>query len=435
MRNVVALVLGGGRGTRLAPLTAIRAKPAVPLAGKYRLIDIPISNCINSDINKIYVLTQFLSVSLHSHIRRTYSFDQFSGGFVELLAAQETFSQGTDWYQGTADAVRKNLLYFDEHGVDYIIILSGDQLYRMDYKELIKTHIDSGADVTIAGRPVSREDARGFGIMRIDETGQVVGFLEKPQTEEDFNLVRMEPEWLDAQGIKSHGRDCLASMGMYVFNRQTLIDVLNKTKYADFGKEVFPAAIRSRKVQVHVFDGYWEDIGTIRSFYEANLALCSNDPPFDLMEPGAPVYSRARYLPPTYMTDVSVSNSLIADGCQIGPGCKIENSIIGLRCKIDENVHIKDSIIMGSDYYESSGSGGANGPESAMAIGEGSYIQGAIVDKNCTIGKNVVVSCSDDEPDSDLENPQFVIRDGVPIIVKGANIPDNWKLPTQNPVK
>lgn len=429
MRNVVALVLGGGRGTRLAPLTAIRAKPAVPLAGKYRLIDIPISNCINSDINRIYVLTQFLSVSLHSHIRRTYSFDQFSGGFVDLLAAQETVSADNHWYQGTADAVRKNLLYIEEHGVDYVVILSGDQLYRMDYAEMLKTHIDSGADVTIAGRPVTREAARGFGIMRIDENGRVIGFLEKPKTEEEFQMVRMDPDWLNQQGIRSEGRDCLASMGIYVFNRQTLIDVLNKTNYADFGKEVFPAAIRSRKVQVHVFDGYWEDIGTIRSFYEANLALCGENPPFDLMSPDAPVYSRARYLPPTYMTDTTINNSLVADGCQIGKGTKIENSIIGLRCKIGENVHIKDSIIMGADYYEENLVEVPSDTSVPMAIGDGSFIEGAIVDKNCRIGKNVVVTCPDETPDSDLDDPQFVIRDGVPILVKGAVIPDDWKLP------
>lgn len=240
MRNIVALILGGGRGTRLAPLTSIRAKPAVPLAGKYRLIDIPISNCINSEITKIYVLTQFLSVSLHSHIRRTYSFDQYSGGFVELLAAQETGSEDSDWYQGTADAVRKNLRYIEQQGVDYVVILSGDQLYRMDYRDMLETHIKNKADVTIAGRPVTREAARGFGIMRIDDTGRVIGFLEKPKTEEEIQLVRMDPEWLDQQGIKSHGRDCLASMGIYIFNRQTLLDVLSKTGYADLAKRSFP---------------------------------------------------------------------------------------------------------------------------------------------------------------------------------------------------
>lgn len=429
MRNVVALVLGGGRGSRLAPLTAIRAKPAVPLAGKYRLIDIPISNCLNSDINRIYVLTQFLSVSLHSHIRGTYSFDQFSGGFVELLAAQETSSQETDWYQGTADAVRKNLTYIEEHGVDYVVILSGDQLYRMDYRQMLDTHIKNNAHVTIAGRPVTREDAKGFGIMRIDETGRVVGFLEKPQTEEEIQMVRMEPEWLEQQGIKSHGRDCLASMGIYIFNRQTLMDVLNKTDYADFGKEVFPAAIRSRKVQVHVFDDYWEDIGTIRSFYEANLDLCSENAEFDLMAADAPVYSRARYLPPTRVQDAKIAGSLIADGCRIGEGTVIENSIIGLRTVIGKNVHIKDSIIMGADYFAGGVEAGPDSTGVELGIGDGSKIVGAIVDKNCRIGSNVTVETSNDAPDTDLLHPQFVVRDGVPIVVKGAVIENDWTLP------
>lgn len=429
MRNVVALVLGGGRGSRLAPLTAIRAKPAVPLAGKYRLIDIPISNCLNSEINRIYVLTQFLSVSLHSHIRGTYSFDQYSGGFVELLAAQETSSQETDWYQGTADAVRKNLPYIEEHGVDYVVILSGDQLYRMDYRQMLETHIKNQAHVTIAGRPVSREAAKGFGIMRIDESGRVVGFLEKPQTEKEFELVRMEPAWLDQQGIKSHGRDCLASMGIYIFNRQTLIDVLSKTNYADFGKEVFPAAIRTRKVQVHVFDDYWEDIGTIRSFYEANLDLCKPDPPFDLMSPDAPVYSRARYLAPTSMKSVRIENSLVADGCRIGANTVIENSIIGLRCVVGDNVHIKDSILMGADYFAGSVEAGPDTSGVPLGIGHNSKIVGAIVDKNCRVGNNVSVIAQADAPDTDLLHPQFVVRDGVPILVKGSVIPDHWQLP------
>lgn len=428
MRNIVALILGGGRGTRLAPLTSIRAKPAVPLAGKYRLIDIPISNCINSEITKIYVLTQFLSVSLHSHIRRTYSFDQYSGGFVELLAAQETGNEGTDWYQGTADAVRKNLRYMEQQGIDYVAILSGDQLYRMDYRDMLETHIKNKADVTIAGRPVDREAARGFGIMRIDSTGRVVGFLEKPKTEEEIQMVRMDPDWLEQQGIKAHGRDCLASMGIYIFNRQTLLDVLTKTNYADFGKEVFPAAIRARKVQVHVFDDYWEDIGTIRSFYEANLELCRPDSPFDLVSPNTPVYSRARYLPPTTLRDATVRHSLIADGCQIGSGAVIENSIIGLRSVIGDNVTIKNSIVMGADYYAGSIKAGDLPGQVPLGIGSGSYIQGTIVDKNCRIGNNVKIDVSPNSPDTDIDHPQFVIRDGVSIIVKDANLPDGWQL-------
>ncbi len=274
-RSVIALILGGGRGTRLSPLTKIRAKPAVPLAGKYRLIDIPISNCINSNINRIFVLTQFLSVSLHRHIRQTYRFDNFSGGFVELLAAQQTMEGGTDWYQGTADAVRKNLRHLDQQNLKYVLILSGDQLYRMDYMDMLRTHIENKADVTIAAIPVDRKLAPSLGVMRCDEDGRVVGFLEKPQTDREIDMVRTAPEWIDARGIESRGRDCLASMGLYVFDRDLLFDVLNKTTYEDFGKEVFPAAIRSRRVQVHLFDDYWEDIGTIRAFYEANLSLAN----------------------------------------------------------------------------------------------------------------------------------------------------------------
>lgn len=272
-RNIVTLVLGGGRGTRLYPLTKFRAKPAVPLAAKYRLIDIPLSNCINSGLNRVYVLTQFLSASLHRHIRQTYRFDQFNGGFVELLAAQQTMEAGTDWYQGTADAVRKNIRYIQQPGVTHVLILSGDQLYRMDYRDMLRTHVESRADATIAALPVDRQAAKSFGIMRINEEGRVLGFLEKPQTHAEMDIVRMDPEWIDARGIDSRGRDCLANMGIYVFNRDTLVDVLTKTDYQDFGREIFPASVRSRRVQVHLFDGYWEDIGTIKAFYECNLAL------------------------------------------------------------------------------------------------------------------------------------------------------------------
>ena len=272
MRNVISFILGGGKGTRLFPLTEYRSKPAVPLAGKYRLIDIPISNCLNSDINRIYLLTQFNSVSLHRHIRQTYKFDRFDGGFVEILAAQQTM-EGADWYQGTADAVRKHLRYLEQENIDYVLILSGDQLYRMDYNDMLKTHVDSGADVTISAVPITPEQAKAFGIMRLDDTGRVRGFLEKPQTKEELDIVRTDPAWIESKGVKAHGRDCLASMGIYLFNRNTLLELLRGSEYADFGKEVFPLSIRTRKVQTHLFDGYWEDIGTIRAFYDANLAL------------------------------------------------------------------------------------------------------------------------------------------------------------------
>ena len=428
MNNVISLVLGGGRGSRLYPLTKVRSKPAVPLGAKYRLIDIPLSNCINSGLNHVYVLTQFLSVSLHRHIRLTYRFDHFSGGYVELLAAQQTADAGTDWYQGTADAVRKNIRYVQQQGVDYVLILSGDQLYRMDYREMLKTHQESGAVVTIAAIPVTREAASALGIMRVDETGRVVGFLEKPQTQADLDLVRMDPAWIDAQGIESGGRDCLASMGIYIFNRDFLVEVLKKTSYEDFGKEVFPAAFRSRHVQMHLFDGYWEDIGTIRAFYDANLSLASPDPPFHLASPTAPVYSRARYLPPSLMEGAKIDSSLIADGCRIGKGAVIENSVIGLRCIIGEGVTIKDSIIMGADFYEQKDKNRPCGPNHpVVGIGDGSVIEGAIVDKNCRIGKNVRVVNEqgiENGEDSDI----CVIRDGIPVVVKDAVLKDGWAL-------
>ncbi len=429
LRTVTSLILGGGRGTRLFPLTKIRAKPAVPLAAKYRLIDIPISNCVNSGINRIFVLTQFLSVSLHKHIRQTYRFDHFSGGFVELLAAQQTMEGGTDWYEGTADAVRKNLRYLDHKDLKYVLILSGDQLYRMDYRQMLQTHIESGAEVTIASIPVTRSAAKSLGVMRCDDTGRVLGFLEKPQTDQELDMVRTDPKWIEARGIQANGRDCLASMGLYIFNRDLLFDVLNKTSYSDFGKEVFPAAVRSRRVQVFLFDDYWEDIGTIRAFYEANLSLAKPNPPFDLVSPSAPVYSRARFLPPSLMEGAKVSNSLIADGCRIGKGATIENSVIGLRCVIGEGVTIRNSILMGADYLESE-----QEIESLLAskgipvgIGSGSLVEGSILDKNCRIGKHVQVINRSGADESDQFDPCF-IRDGIPILTKDATLPDGWTM-------
>jgi glucose-1-phosphate adenylyltransferase len=428
-RRVTALILGGGRGTRLYPLTQYRAKPAVPLAGKYRLIDIPISNCIHSHINKVFVLTQFLSVSLHRHIRQTYRFDHFSGGFVELLAAQQTMEGGTDWYEGTADAVRKNLRHLDQKGVDYILILSGDQLYRMDYLDMLRTHVINKADVTIAALPVERSAASALGVMRCDPTGRVTGFLEKPKTDAEIDMVKMDPKWLDAQGMNANGRDCLASMGLYIFNRSLLFEILAKTNYQDFGKEVFPAAIRSRKVQVHLFDDYWEDIGTIRAFYEANLLLTKRDAPFDFLDPENPIFSRARFLPPTLIDGATVSSSLIADGCRIGRGCVIENSIIGLRCVIGENVTIKNSILMGADYLdgetETRAHDAAGRP--SLGIGSGSHIVGAILDKNAQIGKNVFIENLKGTETSDEKSP-CLIRDGIPILCKEGVLHDGFRL-------
>jgi glucose-1-phosphate adenylyltransferase len=424
MSNVLTLVLGGGRGTRLYPLTKFRSKPAVPLAGKYRLIDIPLSNCINSGLNQIHVLTQFLSVSLHRHISRTYKFDAFDGGYVEILAAQQTYDPGSNWYEGTADAVRKNIRYVQESSHDYVLILSGDQLYRMDYRQMIATHEKNNADVTIAGIPVTRKEVHALGIMRGDDTGRVQGFLEKPQTQQEADLVRTDPEWINAQGLESRGRDCIANMGIYLFNRKTLVDVLEKTNYQDFGKEVFPAAVRSRRVQMHLFDGYWEDIGTIKSFYEANIALAGANPPFHLAEAEAPIYTRARFLPPSRLDGVMVKNSLISDGCVIEPDVTIENSVIGVRCRIGRGAQIRNSIVCGADFYESGNNHSASRPP--IGIGKGTLVEGAIVDKNCRIGASCRVANDLNAVETKDSNEAMVV-DGIVCVPKDAVLSDGWR--------
>lgn len=428
MRNVIAVVLGGGRGSRLFPLTKFRSKPAVPLGGKYRLIDIPLSNCINSEIHRAYVLTQFLSVSLHRHIRQTYRFDHFSGGYVEIMAAQETMDSGTDWYQGTADAVRKNIRYLQQSDVEYVLVLSGDQLYRMDFRQMVRSHQESKAEVSIAAKPVHRHQASSLGIMRVNNTGRVEGFLEKPQSDDEIEMVRMEPEWIERQGFDSQGRECIANMGIYLFNRDVLVDLLTKTDYQDFGREVFPASVRSKRVQVHLFDGYWEDIGTVRAFYDANLELAKHSPAFDLFQPECPIFTRPRYLPPTLLSGAHVSNSLVADGCQIGEGSVIHNSIIGLRAIIGENVTIRDSILMGADAYEYDAGENCDRDVSVpLGIGNGSRITGAIIDKNCRIGQQCQIGV-DEGPDGQNSSDQCICVDGIPVVVKEAVLADGWKL-------
>jgi glucose-1-phosphate adenylyltransferase len=414
VKKVLALVLGGGRGTRLFPLTRDRSKPAVPLAGKYRIIDVPLSNCINSGVQRIYVLTQFNSVSLHRHIRRTYSFDHFSGGFVEILAAQQTLDTST-WYQGTADAVRQHIRLLQQSDVEHVLILSGDQLYRMNYADMLETHTKSGADVTIAGIPVGREAASALGVMRLDETGRVEGFLEKPQTTQEADLVKTDPSWIDRRGIPSKGRDLIASMGIYLFNRDCLVDLLMKTDYQDFGKEVFPASIRARNVQLHLFDDYWEDIGTIRSYYQCNIDLASPEPPFELAKAGSPIYSRARFLPPSRIDGAHIQKSLISDGCLIAPGAVIENSVIGLRCRIGKNAVIRNSVILGNDFYDDS-----------IGIGDDTVIEHAIVDKNACIGSQARIVNSHGW-EASVESDTFMVRDGVAIVPKNAIVPDGWQ--------
>ena len=425
MDNMVCIVLGGGKGTRLLPLTGERSKPAVPLAGKYRLIDIPISNCINSGVRRIYLLTQFNSVSLHRHIRQTFTFDPFNGGFVEILAAQQT-NEGADWYQGTADAVRKQLRHLKQPGIDYVLILSGDQLYRMDFRQMLETHTMNGADVTIAGLPVNQEQTAGFGIMRVSHSGRVEGFLEKPQTTGDLNMVRTDPKWIDAQGIPSHGREYIASMGIYLFNRDTLVDLLEKTDYEDFGKEVFPMAIRARKVQLHLFDGYWEDIGTILAFYEASLAMAGPNPPFDLDRKDAPIYTRPRFLPPTRIEGATILRSMIADGCSIGAAAVIKNSSIGLRSNIGANAQIKDSVLMGADYFRHDIRANHIEGQPELGIGAGTIIEKAIVDKNCSIGANCVIKLPPGFPENGERGP-LVVRDGIIVVPRRTVLPDGWK--------
>jgi glucose-1-phosphate adenylyltransferase len=424
MQSVLGLILGGGRGTRLYPLTQLRSKPAVPIAGKYRLIDIPISNCINSGLNRVFVLTQFLSVSLHRHIANTYKFDPFSRGFVEVLAAQQT-NEAADWYQGTADAVRQNIRYVQEDWAREVLILSGDQLYRMDFAQLIQTHREHHADVTIAVLPVSASQAANFGIVRLDDTGRVIGFVEKPQTEEQLKPLRTPEELIQRRGIVSQGRQYLASMGIYLFKRDVLIKLLNTPPLAtDFGKEVFPRSIRTHHVQAHLFDGYWEDLGTIKSYHEANLALASDDPPFIFHSPDGVIYTRMRFLPASRITGACLDQCLVSDGCVIQPGTRIERCVIGVRSRIGHTATLRNCVMIGADRFETEGEQTENQKQGipSFGVGDGSVVEQAILDKDCRIGRNVqIVNRKHLTTD---EGPNYVIRDGIVVIPKAAVVPD-----------
>jgi glucose-1-phosphate adenylyltransferase len=424
MDNVLSLILGGGRGTRLYPLTMLRSKPAVPIAGKYRLIDIPISNCINSGLNRVYVLTQFLSVSLHRHIANTYKFDPFSRGFVEILAAQQT-NERSDWYQGTADAVRQNIRYVHEDPCTEVLILSGDQLYRMDFQRLVQAHREADADVTIAVLPVTAEQSAGFGIVRLDETGRVAGFVEKPKTAEQLAPVRTDPQWIERRGIASKGREYLASMGIYLFNREALIHLLNAPPLAtDFGKEIFPRSIQTHRVQAHVFDGYWEDVGTVKAYHEASLALAGDDPPFDFHSPDGVIYTRMRYLPASRVTGAHLEQCLVSDGCVIGSGTRVTHSVVGLRTRVGANCTIRDTVIIGADRFETDQERAENRRRGIpdFTVGDGCVIEGAILDKDCRVGSNVRIVNQGQEQDA--EGPNYVIREGVVVIPKGAVVMD-----------
>lgn len=426
MRSVLSIILGGGRGTRLFPLTKSRSKPAVPVAGKYRLIDIPISNCINSGLNKIYVLTQFLSVSLHRHISNTYKFDMFSNGFVEVLAAQQT-NETADWYQGTADAVRQNFPYIRREDPEEVLILSGDQLYRMDFRELIRTHRESGADITIAAIPVLERDTIGFGLMSMTDDGRVTGFVEKPKTASERAPFYTEASWIERRGIPCNGRHYLANMGIYLFKTDVLIETLTTKPLAtDFGKEVFPRYYKTKHIQAHLFDGYWEDLGTIRSYHESSLALASSNPPFDFFVKEGVIYTRMRNLPASRVSNVTFNESMISDGCVIDAGTVIERSLIGVRSRIGKNCRIRDSVISGSDNFESDADRARNASigRPNLNIADDCVIEKAILDKDCRIGRGVRILNAQRLQEADGPNGIYHIRDGIVCVPRGAIIPD-----------
>lgn len=418
--NVLSVIMGGGQGTRLFPLTKERAKPAVPLAGKYRLVDIPISNCINSGLRRIYLLTQFNSASLHRHISQSYKFDHFTGGFVEILAAEQTFTDAS-WYQGTADAVRKNMLHFMNHDWDYLLILSGDQLYRMDFRQVIALHAEVGADITIATIPVSRRETSALGIMQIDAERRITRFVEKPKDPAVQDTLKLPTEWYPRLGIKGNGELFLASMGIYIFNRDVIRSLLDNN-LTDFGKHIIPHAIENLRVFSSVFQGYWEDIGTIRSFFEANLDVTSELPRFNFFDMGAPIFSRPRFLPGSKINGAQIDHAVISDGCIINHA-SIAHSIIGLRSIVGAGTNIRRSILLGSDYYESYESIVEYEKASKPRIGVGANcrIENTIVDKNARIGNNVVISPAG-KPEN-LDHANYYVRDGIVIIPKNCVIP------------
>jgi glucose-1-phosphate adenylyltransferase len=425
VKKVLGIILGGGAGTRLYPLTKLRAKPAVPLAGKYRLIDIPVSNCINSEIFKIYVLTQFNSASLNRHIARAYSFAGFTEGFVEVLAAQQT-AENPSWFQGTADAVRQYLWLLQEWEVDEYLILSGDHLYRMDYRQFVQRHRETGADITLSVVPIDEKRASDFGLMKIDDTGRVVDFSEKPKGNA-LKAMQVDTTTLGLDAKQAKQTPYIASMGIYVFKREVLIDLLNKSlDQTDFGKEIIPASSKDYNVQAYLFNGYWEDIGTIEAFYDANLALTRQPlPPFSFYDEKAPIYTRARYLPPTKLLDSQVTESMIGEGC-ILKECRINHSILGVRSRVEAGCIIEDSLLMGADFYEPFAERQSGSQKGGIPLGIGSdtTIRRAIIDKNARIGRNVQIINKDRVEEAERENQGFFIRNGIVVIFKNAVIPD-----------
>jgi glucose-1-phosphate adenylyltransferase len=415
---MIAVILGGGAGTRLFPLTSDRAKPAVPLAGKYRLVDVPISNCLNSGLDQIFVLTQYNSASLNNHIARSYVFDRFRGGFVTLLAAEQTATSEM-WYQGTADAVRQSMPHIESYPHERIIILSGDQLYSMDYRLMQAHHEQREAEITIAATPVIAEQAPAFGILKTDEQNRITEFYEKPPLHQlDGKESPVAPE------MEAEGRIYLASMGIYIFNADILREVLDdNSDQHDFGKQIIPGAIRNRRVFTYPFTHYWNDIGTVRTFFETNIMLGQPKPPFNLYDPARPLYTNARMLPPAKVTRSTVEHTIIAEGSVIVES-EISNSVIGIRSFLGRGTRIHHTVFMGADYYawqEREGRFPSQGP-ARPGVGEGTYIEGAIVDRNAAIGRDCVITNRQGVQEG--EGPGFYIRDGIVVILKNAEIPD-----------
>ncbi len=413
--SVIAIVLGGGQGSRLSPLTLTRSKPAVPIAGKYRLVDIPISNCLHSGIERIYVLTQFNSASLNKHIKNTYHFSSFSEAFVDILAAEQTPSN-VSWFQGTADAVRQSLGHLAVHEFDYVLILSGDQLYQMDFRDMIDHHIQRNAEVSIATIPVHANDVPGFGILKTDEENMITSFVEKPK--KDFESWASDV----SEEMAAQGRVYLASMGIYLFNRKTLFDMLETTTDPDFGKEVIPQAITERRVASYQYEGYWTDIGTIPSFFEANLGLTDDIPQFNLFDKNH-IYTRARMLPPSKISGTMLEKTIVADGCIINAK-HLKHSIIGIRTRIGFDTTIENCYVMGSDNYQTleqiESSRQNNRP--IMGIGDRCCIKNAIIDKNTYIGNDVIINCDSNKPDGDYGT--YTVQDGIVVVKKLAVIPN-----------
>jgi glucose-1-phosphate adenylyltransferase len=422
--NLLAIILGGGAGKRLFPLTQQRSKPAVPLGGKYRLVDIPISNCINSDVTKIFVLTQYNSASLNRHISQTYRFSLFSNGFVEILAAEQT-AESPQWFQGTADAVRQVMPHIGGWGIDTLLILSGDHLYHMDYRDFLQRHYDSGADVTVSVIPCGAAAASEFGLLKTDQAGRIVEFKEKP-TGDALETMRVDRTGFGLSPEEAAARPFLASMGIYVFKYDRMEKLLAEdSSWIDFGREIIPAAIRQGRVEAFMFDGYWEDIGTIDAFYKANLDLTNKIPKFNLFDATAPVYTRARFLPPSKIEESEIRDSIISDGC-IMIGAKVRNSVIGLRSRIAKGVQIESSIVMGADSYqtieEMLKDFEAGIPR--VGIGDQSIIRRAIIDKNARIGSEVRLVNEAGVVEADAEDGSFYIREGIIIVPKNAVIPN-----------